>query len=72
MSKNWRITIASPPDREHLVAEIFFGNQQWDEIDQESQALIVEFYPRSDPEPWRISFDDALSALHEARGLLVG
>jgi hypothetical protein len=64
------VTVASPPDRDKLVAEIFFGSQQWAEINQEKGVFEVEFYPRSDGAPWRIALPDALAALHEAGKLL--
>ena len=67
-----RICISSPPDREKLVAEIFFGNAQWAEINQERNVLEVEFYPRPDAEPWRIDYQDAIEALDEAKKKLVG
>jgi hypothetical protein len=70
VSTAWRITIASPPDRGKLVAEIFFGNQQWAEINQEKGVLEVEFYSRSDGQPWRIALPDAFAALQEAEKLL--
>ncbi len=67
-----RICISSPPDREKLVAEIFFGDVQWAEINQERDALEVEFYPRPDGEAWRIDYQDAIKALDEAKRRLVG
>ena len=41
-----KIDIASPPDREHLVAEILVGGEQWAEVNIESGRLDVELYPR--------------------------
>lgn len=70
MSPIWRITVASPPDRERLVAEIFFGSVQWAEINQERDVLEVEFYPRSDGEPWRVPYEAALAALQGAKQAL--
>lgn len=70
--KKYEIGISSPPDREKLVAEISFGNVQWAEINQERDALEVEFYPRPDGEPWRIDYQDTLKALDEAKRRLVG
>jgi hypothetical protein len=72
MNDKLRISISSPPDREKLVAEISFGDEQWAEINQEREALEVEFYPRPDGEPWRIDYQDALSALNEAKRRLIG
>lgn len=70
MSIEWRITVASPPDRERLVAEIFFGDVQWAEINQEHEGFEIEFYPRPDGAPWRIPLQDALTALREAESRL--
>ena len=71
MITNYKVTIASPPDREHLVAEVFFGDVQWVEINQERDTLEVEFYPRPDGEPWRIPLSAAMSALAEAKQRLI-
>lgn len=38
MKDKHRICISSPPDREKLVAEIFFGDTQWAELNQEGEA----------------------------------
>ena len=72
MKEAHRICVSSPPDREKLVAEIFFGDAQWAEINQERGGLEVEFYPRPDGEPWRIDYQDAVNVLHEAKRRLVG
>jgi hypothetical protein len=72
MKDDHRICISSPPDHEKLVAEVFFGDAQWAEINQEREALEVEFYPRPDGEPWRIDYEDALKALDEAKRRLTG
>ena len=72
MQNSYRITISSPPDREQLVAEIFFGNVQWAEISQEQERLDIEFYSRPDDQPWRIEFLSAINALNEAKLKLKG
>jgi hypothetical protein len=71
MKVKQRICVSSLPDREKLVAEIFFDDVQWAEVNQEQEVLEVEFYPRPDGEPWRIELVDALSALDEAKRRLV-
>lgn len=70
MSDKWRITVASPPDREMHVVEIFFGDLQWAEINQEHSALEVEFYSRPDGRPWRFPLQDAIVVLREAKSKL--
>jgi hypothetical protein len=71
MKDKYRISISSPPDREKLVVEIFFGETQWAEINQEHDSLQVEFYPRPDGQPWRIDFHDAFKALDEGKRRLL-
>ena len=72
MNNTLRICISSPPDREKLVAEIFFASEQWAEINQEQTELQVEFYPRQSGEAWSLKFEDAIAALEQARRKLVG
>lgn len=72
MNNKHRICISSPPDREKLVAEIFFGDAQWAEINQEREVLEVEFYPHPDGAPWRIDYQDTIKALDEAKRRLMG
>lgn len=72
MTKEFRICITSPPDREKLVAEIFFGNEQWAELNQEEGTLKLEFYPRPNGKFWQLSFDEVMEALNEAKRRLAG
>ena len=66
------VDLASPPDREKLVAQISFDREQWAEVHQETGALTLELYPRQDGKPWLLSFDEALTALQHARKRLTG
>ena len=66
------IDLASPPDREKLVAQISFDREQWAEVHQEAGALTLELYPRQDGKPWEFSFDEALTALQRAQQRLTG
>jgi hypothetical protein len=70
MLGKYRIYLSSPPDRNKLVAEIFFGDVQWAEINQERSVLEIEFYPRPDGQPWQIDFSTAIHALIEAKSKL--
>jgi hypothetical protein len=71
MTQRMRITVASPPDRDRLVAEVFFDDIQWAEINQESDELEVEFYPRPDNRPWRVPLSIAVDALERAKAELM-
>ena len=61
-----RICLTSPPDREKLVAEVFFDDVQWAEINQEKENMEVKFYPRPDAQPWSIDLSAAIAILQEA------
>ena len=67
-----QVDIASPPDREKLVAQLMIGNEQWGELNQEHDTLLLEFYPRQDERPWEIDFNAAIEALMEAKRRLLG
>ncbi|HEV3257326.1 MAG TPA: hypothetical protein VG013_10635 [Gemmataceae bacterium] len=67
-----RVEIASPPDRDKLVAPIMFADQQWAEVNQEKERLQLEIYPRRDGQPWLFDFEEAVQALLEARRRLLG
>jgi hypothetical protein len=67
MTDPLKICISSPPDRERLVAEIFFGDEQWAELNQEGETLVLEFYPKADGNYWQLSFDEVIGALNDAK-----
>jgi hypothetical protein len=70
--KNFEIVITSLPYRENLVAEIYYKNEQWVEISNEKQQLIVQFYGPLAEQYWEFSLDEALEALEKARLKLIG
>jgi hypothetical protein len=72
VTRKMSVDLASPPDREKLVAQILYNNEQWAEFNQESDSLVLELYPRQDGKPWAFSFDEALSALQNAKKRLIG
>lgn len=66
------IAIEGPPDRDRLVATIFYNDEQWAEVNSDAGQLTVELYPRSSGEPWVLPYGDALEALKTARQLPLG
>ena len=72
MTREFRVCVSSPPDRQKLVAEIFFGNEQWAELNQENGILELEFYSRANGESWRLPLDEVLESVSEARTRLTG
>jgi hypothetical protein len=67
MSIRWTVNLASPPDRTCIVAEVFFGDAEWAEVNQEQGELQVEFYLRPDGTPWRLPLEVAVAALEQAK-----
>lgn len=69
--EKFQVTICSPPDREGLVAEIYYKNCQWAEINQENGKLEVQFYPHSTNPYWEFDLEEALEMLAKAKQKLV-
>ena len=58
-----RTCISSPPDRKKLVLEIFVGDEQLAEINQEQDALEIEIYSRRDKKPWKVNLSEFENAI---------
>lgn len=65
--EKFRITIASLPDREHVVAEILYKGIQWAEISQETDELVIQFYSHPNKQYWEFPLEDGLTALEQAK-----
>lgn len=61
------IQIASVPDREKVVAELWVGDTQIAEVSNENDEMRVEFYSAPVPNQLTLSLDDLLEALAGAR-----
>ena len=68
---NFEIEVASIPTRENLVAEIFYKDEQWVEISQETGELLIQFYSPNHGDYWEFSFDEAIQALKQAKKKLL-
>ena len=71
MNNKITISISSPPHRERLVADIFVGNIQWAELNQENGVLTLEFYPRPDGKWWQLDYASVMQALQLAKERLL-
>jgi hypothetical protein len=66
------ITIASLPDREHLVAEIFYEEAQWAEISEETENdIIIQFYSPPSQEYWEFPLNDAIKIIEISKKELI-
>ena len=62
-----RVVIASVPDRERVVAEIWCGECQLAELRSVGDELVVELYPHPRVPSWEMRFEDLLDLLTVAR-----
>ena len=69
---NFRIVIASLPDRENCVCEIFYCHVQWAEISQEGKEIIIQFYPHPSRDCWEFPLDVVLEILQRAKKRFIG
>lgn len=60
------IILASLPDRENMVAELWVEKSQLAEIQIEGSDLRVELYARRDGASWSIEYPVLLDALEKA------
>ncbi|WP_422358539.1 hypothetical protein [Reichenbachiella sp.] len=67
--KTFSIDIASAPDREKLVAEIWLDNDLIAEINQDNEFLELEIYNKGN-EQLRLNFVDFINALESAKNKL--
>jgi hypothetical protein len=65
------ITVASVPDREGLVAELWYDSEQWGEIFQEGAELRLALYPNPNQTFWNFDAEDAANAIRKARNRLL-
>lgn len=63
----FEVNIASVPDKQELVVEIWNGPYQIAEINFEGGTEKIEIYPLSSGQPLSVDLKDFLIALQEAR-----
>ena len=64
---NIEIQIASVPDREKVVAELWISDRQIAEISNEDGEMRIEFYSAPGSTQLSLSLDDLLKALNKAK-----
>ena len=69
--EKFKIEIASLPNRDELVAEIFYENLQFAEIFYENNKLMIEFYGYEKKDIWLFSFHQIMGILEEAKQKLL-
>lgn len=60
------IEIASVPDRDEVVAEIWYNDEMVAEMRQDNGETILEIYGKESGAPWSFKLQEWLRALDEA------
>jgi len=71
MQGGFSYQIASVYDREELIAELLYDDEQWGEISKENGHVVLELYGREDGQPWRFPPKEVESLIYRARRDLV-
>lgn len=66
------VTIASVPDREKLVAELWYEQELWGEISQDTGELVLKIYPNSTSRFRQLKCKDLIHAVQQAENQLLG
>lgn len=70
MSK-FRITVGSLPNKDNLVADIFYERLQVAEISKENNELIIQIYFYNDRDCWEFSLEEFQKIVEEAKQRLI-
>jgi hypothetical protein len=65
------ITIASVPDREKLVAELWYDQELWGEISQETGELLLEVYLNPSRNSHQLKCKELILAIQQAEDKLL-
>jgi hypothetical protein len=60
------VTVSSVPDRNNLVSEIWFENNQVAEFSNEESELVVQLYPNPSGGVWSLSAIEFSCAVQKA------
>ncbi|WP_420421700.1 hypothetical protein [Simkania sp.] len=67
-NSDFNIDILDLPDRENLVAEIDYKQNQWAEISAEiPNEFVIQFYSHPEKDYWEFPFDEAMEILQKAK-----
>jgi len=69
---DFEILIMNCPDRDDLVADIYFKNSQVAQVFQEESVLKIQIFPSSDTDFWEFDLQQLTSILDTAQKKLLG
>lgn len=65
-----RINVASLPDRDDLVGEIWFGDIEFAELSIRDRHLRIDIFPHPDGKTWNLSWQDLIALVERAKARL--
>ncbi len=68
----WRTQIASLPDKDFVVVEIYYEDEQWAEISQENGRPLITMFSPIGSQYWELDVDEVLHIINHAKGRLLG
>lgn len=68
---DFEIVVASIPDRDELITELYYKGSQWVEISHETNEMLIQFYPHPSQGYWEFSLKKALEALEQAKQRMI-
>ena len=68
---DFEIVVASVPDRDELIAELYYKGNQWGEISHETDEMLIQFYPHPSEGYWEFSLKELLDALEQAKQRMI-
>lgn len=71
MTTHITITVASVPDRDDMVVELWFGSFQWGEIVQREGKLSLEIYEHPTDKVWYFDLEEVETILALAKRRLL-
>jgi hypothetical protein len=69
--KKFRITVGSLPNKDNLVADIFYENIQVAEISQEANELLIQIYFYKNKDYCEFSLDEFQKVIEKAKQKLL-
>jgi len=70
MKQKFEITIASVPDRDLPIVELWYQKVQWAEISLQRGKTVVELYNNPSGQAWQFEFNSFLNQILKAQKLV--
>jgi hypothetical protein len=69
---DFEILIMNVPDRDDLIAEVFYKNTQVACVMENIGEFVIQIFPCPDEDFWELPFDKMLATLERAKKILHG